>query len=208
MHSVNSSIIVHVPADFCYEAWCDFERFPDFMSRVVRVERVSGQGRVESGLEEGEVWRWEVRGPLGRHYDWDAVVVLRERDKTLSWAPVAGESETDVATSGSVNFLKLGPDRTLLEVKLTYSAPVPPFGELLADVLHYGDNLVDDSLREFRYHVERLYQQTIPTQVEPEHDDVMHGKAAIRERAGTPVTRPRSVTAPEERPGLIQTRLD
>ncbi len=200
MYSVSSSIIIQVPSDFCYEAWCDFERFPDFMSRVVRVERVSGLGRVAGGLEEGEVWHWEVRGPLGRHYHWDAVVVLRERDKTISWAPLVGETDAEVATSGSVNFLKLASEKTLLEVKLTYSALQPPFGELLTDLLHYGDTLVDDSLREFRYHVERLYQQTIPTRLEREEGGVMHSEQALRAQAGIQGSRSRPATSSDSRP--------
>lgn len=207
MHNVQCSTIIYAPADFCYEAWCDFERFPDFMSRVIRVERRDREARVESGLERGEVWRWVVRGPMNRSYEWDAAVVMMERNKAISWAPVAGEPEKEVATSGSVNFLKLDPGKTLLEVKLTYSAPMPPFGELLADVLHYGDNLVDQSLQEFRTYVERQYTQTIPTRVDEEEGTLMHTEADVREETGTPRTYPPPVT-PEEKKRLLQTRLD
>ena len=214
MHSIQTSIIIAVPADICYETWSDLTRLPEYIDCVKRVERVASSGHIPQSVENaGEAYRWEVAGPLGSRFSWVAAVVLDLPNKVMSWAPVDQTIEDgEIATSGSINFMKVTPDRTMLEVKLTYSAPAPPFGELVADVLQIGDVMVSDALKDFKKAIEARYFASLPVNepslgsvetsvvapvgatgeasLQQEGDITLQGEREAREEVGTVTVRP------------------
>jgi uncharacterized membrane protein len=130
MHSVESAIIIHAPLAMCYRQWVDFERFPQFMSRVVSVRRadplefLSPERRRQLQAEDpqkdyegvittevvkevavhgNQLWHWEIKGPLGQVFEWTAGVVMNMPNKAISWASTP---EQELPTTGTVNFLK------------------------------------------------------------------------------------------------------
>lgn len=220
MHSVEASILVNAPVAMCYRHWLDFERFPEFMSRVVSVKRVDPVELLPPELHSvpkaedpqkdydgvmlaevvneiaahgNQVWHWEVKGPFGQLFDWTAGVVLKTPDQAISWASTADQ---DLPTTGTVNFLKvththtergsLAPhERTLVTVTMSFSPPVGILGEFIADMTHYGDNLLCEALQDFKTHVELLYAPEIPEPLAAERGDKpMTSEAQLRDALG------------------------
>jgi uncharacterized membrane protein len=208
MHTLEAAILVNAPVSECYRRWMAFERFPEFMSRVVRVRRIVPESMTSEDIahagpnpqktyeetmaremvEEvkahgGDVWHWEIRGPLGRIYSWNAGIVLNIPDKIISWA---SPQDPELPTSGSVNFLKQASDaQTLIEIKMSYSAPSPPFGELVADVMRYGDNLLYEALEDFKSYVEREVHGVLnPADRKAAASPVMTNETELTEQMG------------------------
>ncbi len=142
MHRVASSVEISAPREDCFQTWMDFESFPDFMSQVLEVRPIP-QG-----------WHWVVKGPMGKIVEWEGQIDLVYENKSVSWST---PPDAEVANSGTVNFLELSPNQTLVELTMTFSPPAAPIGELITDILHYPDHLVKRALEEFKNYVERRY---------------------------------------------------
>jgi len=190
MHSIDASVVVDAPVALCYQTWMDFEKFPTFMRRVVSVYRSDAAGLLPAGTRpvrpaedpqknvEGvvvteltreveahgnQVWHWEVKGPLGQLFKWTGGIVMNEPNKAISWATLP---EEQLPNTGTVNFLKSPTststhERTLITITMSFSAPGGAVGELLADVVQYGDNLICEALNDFKSHVETLRTEEI-----------------------------------------------
>lgn len=186
MHSIDASIRVDAPVDYCYQAWMDFEKFPSFMSRVVSVHclgpsallppknlsilssqdpQLDVEGVVmtellhEMAAHGNRAWHWEVKGPLGQIFEWTAGIVQDEPNKMVSWATLP---EEELPNTGTVNFLKApdsrtNHDRSLITVTMSFSVPAGALGELLSDIVGYGDTLLNEALTDFKNHVETNY---------------------------------------------------
>lgn len=189
MHSIEAAILVHAPAEECYARWLNFGSFPNIMKRVLAVRPIAmpepGTPKYEAGLHlptpqkdfeatvgrevmdeiaqhGNRLWHWEVKGPLSHVYSWDAGIVQDIPHKTISWATTPDQ---EIPNTGTINFLQLsagkpGEEKTLVEVKMSFSAPGGIVGELLSDILHYGDNLLCEALEEFKTFVESRVSYT------------------------------------------------
>ena len=185
MHSIDASVVIDAPVALCYQTWMDFEKFPTFMTRVVSVSRTDANGMLSTQTRpirhaedpqkdvEGvvvteltreveahgnNVWHWEIKGPLGQLFKWTGGIVMNEPNKAISWATLP---EDQLPNTGTVNFLKsptstASHERTLMTVTMSFSAPGGAIGEFLADIVHYGDNLLSEALDDFKRHVETL----------------------------------------------------
>jgi uncharacterized membrane protein len=151
---------------------------------------MSGEVIEEVASHGNQVWHWEVKGPLGQIFSWTAGIVMNIPNKSISWASTYDQ---EVANTGSVNFLglvdkKTQKDQTLVEVKMSFSAPGGVVGELLSDVVHYGDNLLAESLLDFKSYMEREVQELLnPQQRQANHHPVT-SERQLREETGTPIT--------------------
>jgi uncharacterized membrane protein len=135
------------------------------MRRIVNVTKLKAEscnkqpyGKIECGTQE--LWHCEVRGPFGRVYSLNAKLVYLESEKCVSWATFELDSHSDIASTGTVNFLKPSSPRgeqTLIEVTMSYS-PSGLLGDIITDITAYGDTVVEDCLRDFKRHVEAEYQ--------------------------------------------------
>jgi uncharacterized membrane protein len=184
MHSIEAAIRIDAPADQCFQAWMDFENFPNFMRRVVSVKRAAAVDMMpedgpivrhatdpqkdaegvsitevmhEVAAHGDQVWHWEIKGPLGQLFDWTAGIVMNLPNKAISWSTLPGDQ---LPNSGTVNFLKVPAphpahaEQTLVTVTMTFSAPAGVVGEFLSDVVHYGDNLLYEGLEDFKRYME------------------------------------------------------
>jgi uncharacterized membrane protein len=100
---VKESIDVNVPVHTAYNQWTQFEEFPQFMDNVERVEQID-----DTHLK----WVAEIGG---KKSEWIAEIVQQEPDQVIAWRSIDGKG-----TSGEVVFEPIGPDRTHVEVKMTW----------------------------------------------------------------------------------------
>jgi uncharacterized membrane protein len=103
MEVIEKSIEVNVPVGVAYNQWTQFEEFPMFMEGVKEVHQ-EGDRRLH--------WRAEIGG---REKQWDAEIFEQIPDQRIAWRSISGAKN-----SGMVNFSPLGPDRTLVSLRLSY----------------------------------------------------------------------------------------
>ena len=103
MAEVHESIEVNVPVSTAYNQWTQFEEFPQFMENVESVTQID-----ETHL------RW-VAEIAGNKNEWEAEIVRQEPDNVVAWKSVDGKG-----TSGQVKFESLGPDRTKVDITISW----------------------------------------------------------------------------------------
>jgi uncharacterized membrane protein len=121
MAHVREDIEVDVPVTTAYNQWTQFEEFPTFMENVESVRQID-----DTRLH----WIAEIGG---NKQEWTAEITRQEPDKVVAWRSVDGKG-----TSGEVEFEPLGPNRTRLELTMTWEPEgmVESLGEKLgADTL-------------------------------------------------------------------------
>ena len=103
MAEVKESIEVNVPVSTAYNQWTQFEEFPQFMENVESVKQID-----DSHL----AWTAEVGG---NKEQWQAEITQQEPDSHIAWRATEGKEN-----AGDVRFESLGPDRTRVEVVMTW----------------------------------------------------------------------------------------
>lgn len=100
----------------------DYSVFPMFMPDVRLVNR----------SEDGQLSRWEIRGPGGIPVRFDAEETEREEGRRISWRTRDGEM---VAHSGTLRLDPLEDGRTRVQVRLDYNPVAGAIGHAVAAVL-------------------------------------------------------------------------
>lgn len=126
---------VAVPIDVAYKAWMDFEEYPRFMHRVLRVEKA---GRNKLRFEE-KIWF--------RTRQWEAKITERRANDRIVWRTTSGMSHR-----GLVSFHKIDPNLTRVMVEMEFE----PNGmtEKMASGLRFVKRAVQADLARFKAHVE------------------------------------------------------
>ena len=101
MTRFEDSIDVAVPLRVAYDAWTQFEAFPQFMDGVDRVVQLD-----DKHLE----WTATV---AGRQKTWTAEITDQTPDTRIAW-----KSTTGAENAGAVLFEPLGPDHTRVTLKV------------------------------------------------------------------------------------------
>ena len=135
MAEVKESIEVNVPVSTAYNQWTQFEEFPRFMENVESVTQ----------LDDTHL-RW-VAEIGGKREEWKAEITHQEPDKVIAWRALEGREN-----AGRVEFEPLGPDRTRIDVTMTWE----PEGllEAAADKVGVSDRAVKVDLERFKDLVE------------------------------------------------------
>jgi uncharacterized membrane protein len=135
---VHKSIRIHAPVEDVFALWDDFENFPSFMSHVLRVRRLEGDG--------DNRWRWTVQGPRGTRVDFDAVVTAREANRLIAWQT---DEHGTVKHSGVVKFIGNDDGTTTVDVKMSYNPIGGALGHAVAHLLGADpkQQMDDDLLR-------------------------------------------------------------
>jgi uncharacterized membrane protein len=131
MAEVKESIEVGVPVTTAYNQWTQFEEFPTFMENVESVTQ----------LDDAHL-RWIAE--IGdKREEWKAEITHQEPDKVIAWRAIEGREN-----SGRVEFEPLGPDRTRIDVTMTWE----PEGlvEAAADKVGVSDRAVKVDLERFK----------------------------------------------------------
>jgi uncharacterized membrane protein len=141
MAEVKESIEVNVPVSTAYNQWTQFEEFQGFMENVESVTQLD-----DTHLR----WIAEIGG---KREEWKAEITQQEPDRVVAWRSIDGREN-----SGRVVFEPVGPDRTRMEVTLTWE----PEGlvEAAADRVGISDRAVKVDLDRFKDLVEARGAET------------------------------------------------
>ncbi|HET8652559.1 MAG TPA: SRPBCC family protein [Gaiellaceae bacterium] len=131
MGEVKKSIEVEVPVSTAYNQWTQFEEFPQFMENVESVTQ----------LDDTHL-RW-VAEIGGRKEEWQAEITHQEPDSHIAWRSTEGKEN-----AGDVRFDSLGPERTRIQVVMTWE----PEGivEATAEKLGRDEGAVKADLERFK----------------------------------------------------------
>ena len=135
MAEVKESIEVAVPVSTAYNQWTQFEEFPTFMENVESVTQLD-----DTHLR----WIAEIGG---KREEWKAEITHQQPDKVIAWRAIEGREN-----SGRVEFEPLGPDRTRIEVTMTWEPE--GIAEAAADKIGISDRAVKVDLERFKELVE------------------------------------------------------
>ena len=137
MSTINGSIEVEVPVNVAYNQWTQFEEFPRFRENDESVTQ----------LDDTHL-RW-VAEIGGKREEWKAEITHQEPDKVVAWRALEGREN-----AGRVEFEPLGPDRTRIDVTMTWE----PEGilEAAADKVGVSDRAVKVDLERFKDLIESL----------------------------------------------------
>jgi uncharacterized membrane protein len=135
MAEVKESVEVNVPVSTAYNQWTQFEEFPNFMEKVESVTQLD-----DTHLR----WITEIGG---RREEWKAEITQQMPDEIIAWRSIEGQEN-----SGAVRFEPLGPDRTRIDVTLTWE----PEGlvQAAADKVGVSDRALQVDLERFKELVE------------------------------------------------------
>jgi uncharacterized membrane protein len=128
---------VAVPVDKAYQAWTDFEKFPQFMHRVLSVEK-SKDGKDEVQWEE-KIWFSKRQ--------WKGKVVERRKNDRIAWKTTSGTQH-----SGIVSFHKIDENLTRVMVEVDFQ-PTGMF-EKMGSGLRFVKRAVQADLARFKAYVE------------------------------------------------------
>lgn len=116
---VEEGFTIAKPRDELFDYWRNFENLPRFMQHVKSVSP-AGDG----------LWHWEINGPAGITYQWDARIVNEVPGELIAWQSVPG---ADVNNAGSVRFITAPGDRgTEVRVAINYIPPAGTLGKWIA----------------------------------------------------------------------------
>ena len=114
------TVYVDAPVEEVYAFWRAAENLPRFMSHVKSVRPLGG-GR----------YYWEVEGPAGRSFAWEAEITKQVENRRLSWRSAR---EATVQSQGTVRFDRQGRG-TRLQVQMSYNPPAGALGHELLKLL-------------------------------------------------------------------------
>ncbi len=103
--TIEETIEVAVPVSTAYNQWTQFEEFPRFMEGVESVSQID-----DTNL------RW-VAQIAGKRNEWQATITEQKADERIVWRSSDGKEN-----SGSVEFERLGDERTRVKVRMSYEA--------------------------------------------------------------------------------------
>jgi len=132
---LEKSVNIGRPVQSVFSAWSNFERLPQWINFVRRVERY------------GTHTRWLVNME-GREFEWDAQITQVVPNESIGWKSLSGPKHT-----GRITFSPLG-NQTVVHVLMNYAPPLGGFGSMLP-MEHYLEQWIERGLREFKSALER-----------------------------------------------------
>ena len=141
MAIIEKSVEVDVPVGMAYNQWTQFEEFPRFMDGVKSVRQLD-----DTHLE----WKAEIGGEV---HTWKAEIGQQEPDRVVSWRALQGKYN-----SGKVTFDSLTPQKTRINVEMTYDAE--GVKEALGSALGLDGMWVSNDLDRFKEFIEKRQSET------------------------------------------------
>jgi uncharacterized membrane protein len=148
---------VAVPIDKAYDAWTNFEEFPNFMHRVLEVSQ-----------EDGNKIHWREKIWFSTR-EWDGEITDKRKNDRIAWKSVSGTQH-----SGVITFHKLDDKLTRVMVDLDFV----PAGmiEKMASGMRFVKRSVEADLARFKAYVEfgdakELEYKSTPAEMEQHRDE-------------------------------------
>jgi uncharacterized membrane protein len=139
--TIEEQIEVGVPVSTAYNQWTQFEDFPLFMEGVDHVDQL------------GDTELHWVASIGGKRAEWDAKIIEQQPDTRISWSSIDGRH-----THGTVWFEKLGENRTLVRLAMTYRPQGPV--ELAGSAAGVDRRRIKGDLERFRELIESRGAET------------------------------------------------
>jgi uncharacterized membrane protein len=133
---LEKSINIGRPADFVFSTWMAFERLPEMVDFIRKVERFGSQSR----------WLVNIDG---KEFEWDAQITQVVPGQSIGWKSLSGPQHT-----GRITFSPLG-QQTVVHVTMNYAPPL--VGSMLPLDKHLED-WIERALRQFKSAVEATAQ--------------------------------------------------
>lgn len=122
MTVVGRTVTIGCPRQELYDFWRGFDRLPQFMENVRKVERV-----------DDETSRWTIKGPGGRDVEIISRLVEDVPGSKLAWESA---SDSDLDTSGVIEFIEAPAGRgTYVRFLMAYDPPGGALGRGIAKLL-------------------------------------------------------------------------
>ncbi|HVM38073.1 MAG TPA: SRPBCC family protein [Sphingomicrobium sp.] len=119
---VGKTVTIAKSRDELFAIWRDFTRFPGFMDNVRYVETIDEKRS-----------RWTIAGPGGSDVELVTRITEERPGELIAWE---SEPESQIATSGKVEFLDAAPERgTMVRLTMRYDPPGGLIGRGIAKVL-------------------------------------------------------------------------
>jgi uncharacterized membrane protein len=141
MERLQKSIEVDSPLNQVYNQWTQFEEFPRFMEGLKSVKQLD-----DTRLH----WVAEIGG---KEKQWTAKIIEQIPDHRIAW-----ESESGEFTSGVVSFQSLAPNRTRVNLEISYDPK--GFMENAADAIGMVSRKIENDLRWFKAFIENRGKET------------------------------------------------
>jgi len=157
-----ASVIVSAPANQVYALFTHFNDFPKFMSFVKEVT-----------YHDDQRSHWAVQ-VMGRSFEWDAVNEDWIPGQQAGWRSTRGLKNT-----GKVKFRALGPNRTMVDVYVSYSPPSGLLGTLGENlgINTYFETMLQQELNNFARMVEEAPQGALDPM---SSHYLFHDRSAVR----------------------------
>lgn len=157
-----ASVIVNAPAKQVYALFTHFNDLPKYMRLVKEVT-----------YHDEQRSHWVVQA-MGRSYEWDAVNEDWIPDQQVGWRSTRGLKNT-----GKVKFRARGPNRTMVDVYVSYS---PPSGVLGTLGENFGANTYFDAmLQQELNHFAHMVEETPAGALDPMYSHYLfHEQSAVR----------------------------
>lgn len=139
---ITKTIIVKADVQSVYNAWSNFQNFPQFMKNIKSVE-ITGP----------KTSHWEMEGPLGVDVEWEAETTTEEPGKRIGWSTKDRE-EGNLTTSGQVTFNQLGGGETEIVATVHYQTRAGLPGELVARLMGDPEKKLEEDLYNFKEYIE------------------------------------------------------
>jgi uncharacterized membrane protein len=151
------SMVINKPKEEVYSAWRNLSNLPIFMEHLVSV------------TEEDEIysnWEMKIPGGLGK-LRWKAEIVKERMGEMIAWQSIEG---SELQNAGKVGFRDaLGGEGTMVDVVLTYHAPMGKAGEKLAQLFNpLFKKMITQDIKNFKNFVEIGNYRAAATTVFPE----------------------------------------
>ena len=130
---------IAAPIETVYERWTDFEEFPNFMHRVLNVERDEG--------DEGEdIVKWDEKIWFSKRH-WEGEITEQRKNEKIAWKTTSG-----MAHAGVISFHRLEKNLTRVMVDMDFV----PQGmiEKMASGMRFVKRAVEADLARFKAYVE------------------------------------------------------
>jgi uncharacterized membrane protein len=167
---------VAVPREKAYEMWTDYEKYPEFMHRVLSVQLED-----EDGGEEGnQQLTWEEKIWFSKR-QWKAEIVEERENEMIAWKTISGTGHTGLVTFHEV-------DDNLTRVLVTMDFQPSGMMEKMASGLRFVKRAVQADLARFKAHAEMdeagLEEERMERQTEgaPGTDEKKPGKDEDKEQ--------------------------
>lgn len=143
--SLQKTLRINAPVERVFELWANCENYPHFMTHVVEVRRIGGDG---DGAPRR--WHWRVRGRTGLEFEFESTISAYEENRFIAWRTEPGAL---VQHAGAARFHANPDGTTTVDIKMSYQPVAGTIGHVIAKLL--GDDpkhqIDDDLLRTKTY---------------------------------------------------------